>query len=179
MPISVKCTCGKAFKLKDELGGKKVRCAACKAIIAVPKPAEDAEDEPAELVLIEDDPPEPKKSSPRARDESIRSESPRAPVPARSFEFESDDEPPSRRKRRQVVEEDDEDDYEERPRRRRKKKSSGFAVSPLIFTGLLMMAGAVVWFCGGLAFDVIFFYPPVLFVIGIVTTVKGFMGKTE
>ncbi len=39
-----------------------------------------------------------------------------------------------------------------------------------------MMVGAVVWFVVGLSFDFIFFYPPVLFIIGIVTLVRGMMG---
>ncbi len=39
-----------------------------------------------------------------------------------------------------------------------------------------MMAGAVIWFVVGLAAGWIFFYPPVLFVLGIVAVVRGFMG---
>lgn len=40
--------------------------------------------------------------------------------------------------------------------------------------GLLMMVGAVVWFFLGLAAGRIFFYPPILFIIGLVAVVKGF-----
>ena len=36
-----------------------------------------------------------------------------------------------------------------------------------------MILGAVVWFGVGLAGGVIFFYPPVLFVLGLVAVVKG------
>jgi len=46
-----------------------------------------------------------------------------------------------------------------------------------VFTGILMMAGAAVWFFGGLAAGYIFFYPPVLFLVGIGTVVKGLMGS--
>ena len=36
MAISVKCrACGAAFAVKDELGGKKIRCVRCKEVIAV------------------------------------------------------------------------------------------------------------------------------------------------
>jgi hypothetical protein len=42
--------------------------------------------------------------------------------------------------------------------------------------GVLMMVGAVVWFVVGLANDTLFFYPPVLFVIGLVAFVKGLSG---
>jgi hypothetical protein len=39
--------------------------------------------------------------------------------------------------------------------------------------GLAMMAIALVWFFGGLAAGVIFFYPPILFVIGLVGLLRG------
>lgn len=42
-----------------------------------------------------------------------------------------------------------------------------------VIVGILMMVGAVVWFVGGLAFDVIFFYPPILFILGLIATIKG------
>ncbi len=42
-------------------------------------------------------------------------------------------------------------------------------------SGLLTMFGAVAWFVGGLMFGVLFFYPPILFVIGLVTFAKGLM----
>ncbi len=44
-----------------------------------------------------------------------------------------------------------------------------------VLTGILMMVGAAVWFFGGLAFGIIFFYPPVLFVLGFIALVKGIM----
>ena len=53
--------------------------------------------------------------------------------------------------------------------------SSGFATQ--VITGLLMMLGAVAWFIGGLAIGYIFFYPPILFILGIGTMIKGFLGK--
>ena len=39
--------------------------------------------------------------------------------------------------------------------------------------GLAMMAIAAVWFFGGLAFGLIFYYPPILFVIGLVGFIRG------
>jgi hypothetical protein len=55
MAITVACDCGKEFKVKDELAGKKVKCPACQAVLTVPA-AEDAE------------PPRPRSSA--AEDES-------------------------------------------------------------------------------------------------------------
>ncbi|MFO0943170.1 MAG: hypothetical protein U0930_20735 [Pirellulales bacterium] len=40
--------------------------------------------------------------------------------------------------------------------------------------GLLTMLGATVWFVVGLAANRIFYYPPVLFIIGLVAVLKGF-----
>ena len=39
-----------------------------------------------------------------------------------------------------------------------------------------MMLIAVVWFVGGLFAGILFFYPPILFVIGIIAMVKGMFG---
>lgn len=39
--------------------------------------------------------------------------------------------------------------------------------------GIGMMAIAVVWFVVGLAIGIIFFYPPILFVIGLYAFLKG------
>jgi hypothetical protein len=43
--------------------------------------------------------------------------------------------------------------------------------------GIAMMVIAVVWFCGGLLFDFIFFYPPILFIIGFGVLIKGIWAK--
>lgn len=55
-----------------------------------------------------------------------------------------------------------------------------WSISPgKIALGLLMMLGAVVWFVLGLAADKIFFYPPILFLFGIGSVIKGFLGHSE
>ena len=46
-----------------------------------------------------------------------------------------------------------------------------------IIGGVLMMVIAVVWFFVGLAAGFIFFYPPILFVVGIVAFVKGLVSR--
>lgn len=42
-----------------------------------------------------------------------------------------------------------------------------------VLGGIALMVIAVVWFFGGLAVNIIFFYPPILFIIGLVALVKG------
>jgi hypothetical protein len=51
MPITLECTCGKQFKVLDDLAGKRVKCPGCQEIMAVPggasraaAPAHDDED---------------------------------------------------------------------------------------------------------------------------------------
>jgi hypothetical protein len=36
MSIQVNCDCGKEFKVKDELAGKKIKCPACQSVVTVP-----------------------------------------------------------------------------------------------------------------------------------------------
>jgi len=66
-------------------------------------------------------------------------------------------------------------------RRRRRRDDGGFSISisPAIFTGLGMMLAAVVWFVLGLFFGWIFFYPPILFVLGCIVFVKSLMGYED
>jgi hypothetical protein len=45
-----------------------------------------------------------------------------------------------------------------------------------VIGGVLMMLIAVAWFVAGLAAGRIFFYPPILLVIGVVAVIKGLFG---
>ncbi|OWK40785.1 hypothetical protein FRUB_04677 [Fimbriiglobus ruber] len=101
----------------------------------------------------------------------------------RSYQVRDDDDdrPPSRRQR-------DEDD---RPRKRplRKKpreaeKSSSFGLERKVLSGgvlggLLAMVIAAVWFVLGLMADRIFFYPPILFVLGLIAMIRGAAGGND
>lgn len=46
-------------------------------------------------------------------------------------------------------------------------------------SGILMMIGAVVWFVGGLAVDIIFFYPPILFIFGLIQFFRGLFSSSS
>ena len=48
-----------------------------------------------------------------------------------------------------------------------------------VLIGILMMVGAFVWFFGGLAVGIIFYYPPVLFVLGLISFCKGMFGSSS
>jgi hypothetical protein len=44
-----------------------------------------------------------------------------------------------------------------------------------VIGGVITMLVAVVWFFGGLAAGYIFFYPPVMFVLGLIAVIKGLL----
>jgi hypothetical protein len=66
------------------------------------------------------------------------------------------------------------DAYEAPPSQARQSSSTNWGA---MGTGILMMVGAAVWFVVGLMGDRIFFYPPVLFVLGIISFFKGLFGS--
>ena len=159
MPITFGCACGKQLRVADEYAGRRVKCPACGGATTVPEPEPEFEviEDPSEPIAA----PPPPKARPVAK--------------------------PTARRRA----DDDDDDYddEERPRKKKKWKkpkkrpaaatSSGDGGSGGVAGGLLMMVGAVVWFVVGLAFDWVFFYPPILFILGLVAFVKGLAGNSE
>jgi hypothetical protein len=66
-----------------------------------------------------------------------------------------------------------------RPARRSESEGRGFpiAINSSIITGMAMMLGATVWFVLGLGFGYIFFYPPIMFLLGIGAIIRGFTGR--
>jgi ribosomal protein S27AE len=65
-----------------------------------------------------------------------------------------------------------------RKRRRASRINSGtfdgmFSIDGGVIGGLLMMLIAAVWFFWGLSAGIIFFYPPVLFIIGLVAVIRS------
>jgi Flp pilus assembly protein TadB len=169
MAISLSCKCGRALRLKDELAGKRIRCPQCQEVLAVPL----GDDVETGFDVVERNP----KPTERAANDRAQYGVPVAsPIPQQQ----------SRQASR--------DDMEGRPRRRRKRRSSydyygledeprgrssGIAVSRGIITGVCMMIGAVVWLVVGLFLGWLFFYPPVLFILGLIAVVRGFMGYEE
>ena len=170
MPIAFECSCGKSLQVKDEHAGRRVRCPACSETLSVPAPMPQFE-------VVEDDEPAPRAAPIRAK------------VVERSREDDDDEERP--RSKRKSYDLDDDDEEEERPRKKKKKRSrvtrekpqeqSHFAMEKSIVNGgvaggLLAMIIAVVWFVAGLMNDRIFFYPPILLVVGLIAFFKGLMG---
>jgi len=170
MPIPLRCPCGRPFRIKGEMAGKKIRCPYCAAVLLVPAPEAErgAEDEALDFLLTEPSGEEgPERSA-------VRAEPPPAPPPDPVARAPL---PPARSAPRKVLA------YREEPGEERRAPRAAFEegwfgnVNAGMFGGLLMMLIAVVWFVVGLAAGIIFFYPPILLVIGLVAFVKGMMGR--
>ncbi len=145
MPISVDCSCGKTYRVKETLAGKKIRCSDCSEVIKVPAAEDD--DNP---VFDEYD------TSSSAADDEEES------APAL---------PPRVKRKAKPAQREVEAD--ESPRRQHLQKGWFESTNGGVLGGILMIIIAVVWFVGGLAGGVIFFYPPILLIIGIVAVIKG------
>jgi len=156
MAIALTCDCGKNYRLRDELAGKRVKCPNCGREHDLPAPEVEADDNDYEVV----------------NDRPAKPASPQLGRPAVSFPMREpvstskpfDDEAPARPKRK---------------RRRSRSSSSGYSgisISPGVIGGILMMVGAVVWFVLGLFFGWVFFYPPIWFVLGLIRLIASLMG---
>ncbi len=181
MPITFDCPCGKALRVGDEHAGRRVKCPACNTVGLVPAPEPPPDAEP-DFEIVED---EPKKNVVGK------------PVTKASYDDDDDDDDGGRRgysvKSRSR---DDDDEEEERPKPKKKPRKKNFRKSSSsssqqnsgrslegsmihggVIGGILMMVIAVIWFVVGLANDWIFFYPPILFIIGLVAFIKGLTGE--
>jgi len=170
------CACGKRLKVADQLVGKRCRCPGCGEIRSVPE-ARTADPEAA-----------------RADESPIAAGKPRRPVTEIRAQRRGDipEVLPADDDDEEAYKPRDEEAYEprskeERPRRREKKlvrkrlpeRKGFFAFEKGLadkgaLAGVLMIVIAVVWFVCGLIFlDRLFFYPPILFVIGVIAFIKG------
>jgi hypothetical protein len=168
MPIPIICPCGRSLRAKDEAAGRKVRCPNCGNVLAVPQPSKDAEDEALDLLLADtpaEDRPrqrEPADTAKRVQEKVRRPPETAPPTPSRPSWARNPDKPKTKKKPRKVS---------------RERSGGGIAIHPSIITGALMMVGATIWFVLGLAAGYIYFYPPVMFVLGIGAIIRGFTGQ--
>lgn len=170
MPIALTCECGRSLRVKDDLEGRKVRCPECQHVLAVARAPVDAEDEAVDFLLQSDEERPPRvhvesDSAIRRPETAVRESTVTNHTPLRPAKEAEPPQwkkrPPSKKKAR-----DDEGGY-----------SPGIAINPEILAGAGMMLGAVVWFALGMAAGYIYFYPPVLFCLGIGAIIRGFTGK--
>jgi hypothetical protein len=161
MSILLRCTCGRAFQVKEEFAGRRARCS-CGNSMIVPQPATsgDAENDVLRVLLADE---LSRRGETDIREEEAVRQPPRRPqIPPSLTALTAGAEPAGRSRSPRPAP----------PRRPRPP----VVVSPGIVTGLLMMVGAAVWFFVGLEAGIIFFYPPILFVLGLGTMIQGFGG---
>jgi hypothetical protein len=179
MPILITCDCGTKLRARDEQSGKRIRCPSCKEILEVPEAGA-----------------APTTPVPRKDSVSPSAISEKGQPKRRSSAPEDDERPTSRKSRSGIKKElpeelpEIEDEEEERPRKksRLKKNVAGTGTKNVsgstwglegagfrrgVLGGIAMMVIACVWFVGGLFAGYIFFYPPILFIIGLVALIKG------
>ena len=169
MPITFACSCGKTLRVQDAAAGRWVRCPACKETAIVPETA--MASKPA-FEVVEDEPAPP----------------PRKRVQAEAASIELDDEePPPRPRSRPDQEYDGPRKAKKRKRGRPKEeeeKPDFFAMEKGILNsgvpgGLLAMIIASVWFFFALQHDYLFYYPPILFVVGLIAFFRGLTGSNN
>ncbi len=162
MPITFDCSCGRKFRTSDENAGRSATCPDCRARLVIPAAALA---EPTILPeIVEDESAAPRNAYPMQSEEAAPS--PRRGRPLRDDPYDRDDAPSRRRPyygRDDVI-----DRIVKRPPIRRGGMTNAGALA-----GVAMMVGAVIWFVVGLYLDIIFFYPPVLFIIGLIAFIKG------
>lgn len=198
MTIAITCTCGKRYKAKDQYAGKKAKCPHCHASILIPFGGDTGADT---LIRPPQSRKRPEKLEraaggdvsirpPRSPERPEQRQSPPTPPPAPAKTASVADppvtnealgEPTSRTSTplahavppiRQTA-------GKRRTLQAKPNKKAGFfnlekrGMGAGMLGGLLMMAAAAIWFFAGLAADIIFFYPPILFIIGIVAFMKG------
>jgi hypothetical protein len=155
MPISFQCGCGRSLRVKDELAGLRVRCPGCSSILAVPKP--DVEYDAADVSVV-DIPSDAEKE--RHRDE------PEAPASTAITDRPVNRATAPVRKRRPAS---------KRERKKERRRLPMIFINVEVACGIVMIVAAIVWFVGGLLWlNRIFFYPPVLLILGIAAIYKGF-----
>ena len=170
MPIDFDCSCGRHFSVSDAHAGKRTKCPSCAAPLTVPTPVAAAEavseEDAAYRALMDGPDPEPTPTK-TSWDATKADDAPRPKPEPPKIKSKAAAPKPARK----TVGDGWPTGYEPEPRR------SGFSLSSGALSGLGMMAGAVVWFVLGLAVGILFIYPPILFVIGLVTFIGGLFGN--
>jgi hypothetical protein len=161
MPIPFSCnSCGRSLNVRDELVGKQIYCPDCKTILTVPYYAQEPEPEPEPDVALA-------AAAPPADDLSTRAEEPPPPAPVN---------------RPQTPEYDE--DWDEAPplRRPAAPENSGPRIGAII-GGLALMGVSglilIIQIAGGFVAGALLKLMIVLFIAGIVTFIKGLLGKTD
>jgi len=152
--ILVTCRCGQRFSAKPHLAGKTVRCLNCQQPIQVPNASNASL--PAQVAPLE----------PPQVDDDLWGDLPTAPAPSTEPTLAS-----AHSSLAQQHMANARADHVE------KKKDLDVWGTGKILSGAGMMVGAAVWFVLGLLGGRIFFYPPIMFVLGAIALINGIAQK--
>lgn len=161
MPITVLCPCQNEYRVKDELAGKRIKCPHCKQPVDVPmydQPVPAAQSDPYDQYSQDSH------GTAYAAGAAFGHQNPddEYQLQPTGIENENPYQPPAQH-----------DGYGPAPTKSHSSGVNGGA----IMAGVGMMVGAVIWFVVGMAAGRIFFYPPILFIFGLVSFVKGLIGS--
>ncbi len=166
MPSSLTCSCGRVLRVKEGLAGKKARCPGCQAVLLIPEdePAK-VDDEASNLLLgdsIADRPREPARHEPDLPD----------PIQRPLYQPPSKALGPAPAKKREPL-------YGERRAAPPVTFERGWfgSTNAGMIGGMLMIVIAIVWFVVGLMAGFIFFYPPILLIIGVIAFLRGVFSR--
>jgi len=187
MLITFRCPCGEALEVEPRYAGMDVQCPTCQKVVVAPaaKPTvvKPVSSRPGSGSRAGLGTPTKQPLKPQIADDDDDEDRPRK---RRRIVDDEDDEDDRPRKRRPRDDEEDEEDEDDRPRKRKKKpKADGpFAMEQRIFNGSVVggaiaMLIAVVWFVIGLFAGWVFFYPPILFIVGLIGFIKGLVSPSE
>jgi hypothetical protein len=174
MPLTFACPCGQQLEVDDQYAGMPVSCPTCNGVTNAPARRR-------AVAIAVAPPPRPTGSKGADPGFEVVEDRPRKQR-ARLADDDEDEDRPRRRRR------DEDDDEDERPRRKRlnrsQEKPKGRSLEGRVFNGGMMggalaMLIAVVWFVVGLLAGWVFFYPPILFVIGLVGFIKGMVARND
>jgi hypothetical protein len=118
MPIQFNCSCGRKLQASEEHVGRRVRCPACGAEMAVPA-GETAVQPSAAAAAPKPSAVQPKQGRPKPDDEDDDR-------PRRSSRREEEERDENRSRRRRREDDDYDDDEHDRPRRRRRREDDDY-----------------------------------------------------
>jgi DNA-directed RNA polymerase subunit RPC12/RpoP len=172
-PIDVFCTCGRHVRVKADFAGKLIRCPQCKSPVQVPAPDPIPEVEAAEMELSDDDVVDD--DAPAAGITTRRRSALEDAIPTQDDEAP----PPPKPRRRSSRDRYDRDYVRHLGKPKPSGNSDGWGINAGVGGGCLMMVLAVVWFVVGWFAGWIFFYPPILFILGLIAFIRGLMGESD
>lgn len=161
MPITISCPCQNTYRVKDELAGKRIKCPHCQQPVSVPLSDMSSTPENDPFFGHETAAAPPSQQSNPYGDQSYNPHS-------ATQQFGQ----PSSANALDTIAQDYHQDFIQQ------RHSSGVNVGKVL-GGIGMMVGGVILLFLGLMGNRLIIYAPILFIIGLVTFIKGLVGASS